>query len=374
MPPSVPATAALRSLLAHAGEEHSEPALFVLAGGIGAGVFAFLYEKEDSASLFLAGRHLWADDHGYLTAACKRLGWKAVTKETTSAKTAEQELRKALERGAPIIAWVDMAHLPYRAMPAHYSGGGYHVLTVHGIRGDSVVISDLGAPLELSLRDLAAARGRIAKFRNRLLWLDGRVGRPPAPEAVLADALKTCVTTLAKAKMANFRLDAFQELAERMTARTGRESWEVMFPRGHRLWTALTSLYQYVEHYGTGGGLCRAIFAEGLAELGRADDAARYAALAARWSEVARLALPEEVAPCREARELIAVRSALVGAQAPAAEIRACWERLAKLDREARKKFPLDAAGVAALRAALAARIGEIHAAEVAALEALGRR
>lgn len=371
---TVPATAALRTLLAHAGEVHSEAQLFVRAGGIGAGVFAFLYEKEDFASLFLAGRHLWADDLAYLTAACKRLGWKTVTKESTGAKAAEQELRKALEPGAPVIAWVDSAHLPWRAMPPFYSGGGYHVVTVHEIRGEVALVGDVAAtPVELSLRELAAARGRIVKFRNRLLRLDGRAGRPPEAEAVLADAIRSCVTTLTRAKMANFRLDAFEELADRMVAKSGKESWEVMFPPGHRLWGALTSLYEYVEHYGTGGGLCRAIFAEGLKETGQAAPARAYAALARAWSEAAGAALPDEVAPCREARELIARKAELLRSGAPAAEVRSCWERLDKLAKEARKKFPLSAATAAELRAALAARIRAIHADEVAALALLGR-
>ena len=155
---TIPATAALRTLLAHAGEAVSEPLLFVQAGGIGAGVFAFHYEKEDIATLFLAGRHLWADDHAYLTAAARRLGWKTVTKESTSVKAAEQELRKALERGAPVIAWVDAAHLPHRVMPAHFSGGGYHVITVHAIAGDEARIVDGGGePFGLSLRDAKVA-------------------------------------------------------------------------------------------------------------------------------------------------------------------------------------------------------------------------
>lgn len=48
---NVAATTALRVLLTHAGvRDLSEATTFVLAGGIGAGVFAFLYEKEDFAS------------------------------------------------------------------------------------------------------------------------------------------------------------------------------------------------------------------------------------------------------------------------------------------------------------------------------------
>ena len=42
-----------------------------------------------------------------------------------------------------MIAWVDMTHLPHRAMPASYSGGGYHVVRVQSITGDSALIHDL---------------------------------------------------------------------------------------------------------------------------------------------------------------------------------------------------------------------------------------
>jgi hypothetical protein len=336
-------------------------------------MFAFFYEKENVASLFLAGRHLWADDLAYLTAAAQRLGYGITVKESTSAKTAEQQLRDGLATGQPVIAWVDMAHLPYRALPARFSGGGYHVVTIQSISGDSALIHDLAPqPITISLRDLASARSRIAKFRNRLLWLSGPTKKKPVPQAVLTDALRTCATTLTKAKMANFRLDAFDELADRIQGGGGKESWEVMFPPGGRLWGALTSLYQYIEHYGSGGGLCRTIYAEGLREAGRLEDAIRYNALGAWWSALAGAALPEDIPACLEARELIARRSALLLAGAPVSEVRACWERLDKLGHEVQKKFPLSAERVRAIRADLSARLRVIHADEVTALAGLG--
>ena len=68
-PGSIPGVTALRILLAHAGirdprtnQPFSEAMTFGIAGGIGIGVFAFYYEKEDFASFFIAGRHLWQDD------------------------------------------------------------------------------------------------------------------------------------------------------------------------------------------------------------------------------------------------------------------------------------------------------------------------
>src|SRR5207248_3071827 len=77
---NVPATTALRVLLAHAGvraphtgKPFSEAMLFGLAGGIGIGCCAFHYQKENFSSFFLAGRHLWVDDLAYLRGILGRL-------------------------------------------------------------------------------------------------------------------------------------------------------------------------------------------------------------------------------------------------------------------------------------------------------------
>ena len=127
---SVPATTALRGLLAHAGvrDPHtgapfSEAMLFGIAGGIGIGVFSFLYEKEDFASFFLAGRHLLHDSLAYLRNACQRLGIEPVVHETAGVKVAEEQLRSVLAQYGPCVAWVDAAHLPHRAMPAGFRFG-----------------------------------------------------------------------------------------------------------------------------------------------------------------------------------------------------------------------------------------------------------
>ncbi len=373
LPGRIPATTALRVLLKQAGAEYSEPLLFLLSGGIGAGVFAFLYEKEDQASLFLAGRHLWADDQAYLTAAARRLGFRAVVKESTSTRVAEEQLRAALDEGHPVIAWVDLAHLPHRAAPARLSGGGYHVVTVYSLSGDTALIGDLAPqPVTIPLRDLGIARQRIAKQRNRLLWLERAksTGKPPTPQALVDDALAICVSTLTKAKMANFRLDAFEELADRM-AGTNKESWAQMFPPGGRMWAALISFHDCIANYFTGGGLCRAIFAEGLREAGLSKSADEYADLAKRWTAAAALALPDKYPACREARELLDRKAELARSGGPVREIRACWERLDRLAADARKKYPIPAAEAAALRGELAHQVRDLFVRETAALAAL---
>ncbi len=170
-PGSVPAASALRISLAaagvrapHTGQPLTEAMVFGLAGGVGAGVFSFYYEKEDFASFFLAGRHLWQDDLGYLMRAGERLGLAPVAREEGGAKAAAAALRQMLEEHGPLIAWVDAAHLPHRAMPETWSGGAYHVITIYEADGDTALMGDLtDAPIPIDAGALADARARIKK-------------------------------------------------------------------------------------------------------------------------------------------------------------------------------------------------------------------
>src|SRR6185436_12685052 len=91
------------------------------------------------------------------------------------------------------------------------------------------------------------------------------------------------------------------------------DSWEKIFRPGAHLYQGLRSITEYIEYYGTGGGLCRPIFAEFLSESGGAlKDAGltalgeRYARLGVAWSELALAALPDRVPAFRETRELLA--------------------------------------------------------------------
>src|SRR5262245_54409856 len=113
-PGSVPSAAVLRTLLAHAnlrdpgsGTPLSEAMVFGVAGGIGAGMFAFHYAKANFSSFYLAGRHLWQDHRAWAEAATKRLGIKAVVKESGGARTGDQQLRELLDSGRPAMVWVE---------------------------------------------------------------------------------------------------------------------------------------------------------------------------------------------------------------------------------------------------------------------------
>jgi hypothetical protein len=392
-PGNIPATTALRILLAHAGvraphtgQPFSEAMLFGIAGGIGIGVFSFFYEKEDTASFFVAGRHSWQDHQAYLGNACRRLGVAPVVRESGGARAADKQLRDLLASHGPCIAWVDMAHLPHRALPGLWSGGGYHLITVYRVNDEdgTALIGDLtDEPIPIPLADLALARGRIKKDKNRLLGLPAAAS--PHDLAVLVrEGLRACQQGLGgaggpKNYKTNFSLDALQVWGQRMYGSKDKENWERVFAIGPRFWNGLVSVYSFIEHYGTGGGLCRPLFADFLNEAADALDdnrlrglAERYADLGRGWSELARAALPDDVPAFREARDLHDRKAELTAAGGSPEEIRGLWDRLGELQRQTGEHFPLSAAACDELRANLQARIRALHDAEVAARTALG--
>lgn len=394
LPGNVPAATALRVLLAAAGirEPESrrplpESLVFGIAGGIGIGVCQFFYEKEDFATFYVAGRHHWHDDAGYLSAAASRLGLKATVRESSGAKAAEKNLREALAEGRPCVAFVDMAHLPHRAMPPRFSGGGYHLVTVYEV-DDTTRTARIGdltdQPLGISLADLAAARARIKKFKNRVVFLSQSEAAPDLSAAVLA-GLRASHTGLIGKPMkgfpTTFSLEGVRLWGERLHGSKDKEAWERVFTRGHRLWAGLTGIHDYIEHYGTGGGLCRPMFAEFLeqaAVLTRRPKlkalAGRYAELGEAWSELASAALPADIPMFREYRDLVTRRGELLAGagEGNVEALRDTWARMDALAQRARREFPLPERKCAELRAELQQRVRAIHEGEAAAHAALG--
>ena len=384
LPGVVPGATALRVLSANAGilnpltsRPLSEAMVFGIAGGIGAGVFAFHYEKEDFSSFFIAGRHLWQDEKTYLEKGAGRLGLRAATRESGGAKAGLAQLKAELEKG-PVIVWVDMAHLPYRALPVIFSGGGYHVAVVYQVDGASALLGDLAdTPFTVSLEDLAQARSRIKKDKQRTLSVEK--SHPLDLKNAVLDGLRACHAGLTGSRQANFNLKAFSDWGDRLHGSKTRESWDLVFPLGHRLWQGLRSVHDYIEHYGTGGGLMRPLFAEFLAEAGKSlsiarltDLSERYAALGRMWSQLADAALPDEVPVFLRAKRLLAEKSELLMSGGTPDEIRAVWTELDGITREMKEDFPLNKAQSDDLRRQLQSQVRQIHEQEVAAHGDLG--
>lgn len=384
---SVPAATTLRALFAnagvvapHTGQPFTEAMVFGLGGGIGAGMFAFRYEKENFSSFYLAGRHLWDDDVAWFERAVKRFGANSRVREAGGARQAERDLREALASG-PAAVWVDAGSLPYRAMPAEWSGGGYHVLTVYEIddAANAAIVGDLtDDPIPVPLADLAVARARIRKQRNRVLTIGS--AETIDLRAAVRDALAACHHGLLHGRSRNFTLDGFQLWADRLHGDDGKESWGRTFPRGRPLWQGLRSIYDFIEHYGTGGGLCRPMFAEFLAEAGAAIpdprlDALgrRYARIGELWTALASAALPARVPELAETRRLLTHKAELLHSEgASAAEaVRQAWRDLDALADRVADRFPLDDDAALRLRLDLQQRVLAILDEERSAADAL---
>src|SRR5687768_12682878 len=212
-----PETTALRILATHAGLGDpttngavSEETVLAAGGGLGSGVFAFHYAKEHFSSLYLAGRRGWEDGRPFMEGAARRLGLDVAIADTGSARSADRDLRAALERG-PVAAWADFTVLGYRGNPPEHSGGSYHVVVVYDVRDDTAVIGDLSAePIEVPLADLAKARGRIAKQKHRLLSVAASPGSGGTPDLAAATraGLAAGAEALAAEPRRNFSLAA----------------------------------------------------------------------------------------------------------------------------------------------------------------------
>lgn len=358
-----PATTAVRILLEASGVNLTERQLLLAGGGVGIGVFSFRY--EEFSSLFLAGRHLWHDDLTFLQRLAERLQVGLEVHETGSRKRAEKDLFEALDKG-PVIAFVDLATLGHR-------GGveAYYLVVVREVDAARGVarIADLSDRLiEVPLATLADARAKHRKFRNRLLQVAAVPAQPPVLQAIDA-GLSACAGGLVESPMkgfgSNFTLDSLSLLAKRMRGE-GKDAWAQVFPPGPRLWGALRAIYEYVEHYGSGGGLLRPFFAEALESVEHLDTspaAAAYAALGESWSSLAREALDPEVAEFAELAQLIDDDYAVYDALGPNAA-----DELAALNANKRQLlangFPLTEAEARALVERLADRVDELAAGE----------
>ena len=399
LPGNVPATTALRVSLSAAQlqpesgpQQLSEAMLFGIAGGVGAGVFAFRYEKEDFSSFFIAGRHLWQDDQAYLESACQRLGVDVEVKETGGAKTAEKQLREMLAFESPVVAWVDMAGLPRHVFPNESMGGLYHVITVYGIDDDTseAIIGDLtDGPERIPLDALSKARLQIRKQKNRLMRISGAPAHIDLKQAVF-DGIAACHDTLigrgavktpgGKSMASNFTLDAFAKLAKRMHGSDDKQSWSTMFPRGIHFWRGLTSLYSFI-HYGTGGGLTRPLYAEffreahrelGVSQLKELGD--RYEDLGHGWDNLGDAALPNDITVFSRFQQLSVERAELTlsGDRQAFPRLVEIANELAELEKEAADSFPLTESEAIDLRADLKQRVESLNRDERDAHSLLG--
>jgi hypothetical protein len=236
------------------------------------------------------------------------------------------------------------------------------------------------APLTVPLDALAAARARVVSYKQRQLVLDA-----PAAELDVEGLRAAARSGLAEQaehlsrRSDSFSLPAFRKWERLLTATGKAKAWPRVFADRVSLFDACLSVYENLEPSGWNGGHLRGLYAAFLDEaaalleapaLGGA--AALYREAAARWHEVAGVALPGDAEPFAEARRLVdRLQAEIEQGDAGRDRAAATAGRLWALRDRWRREFPGGDDRAAALLPALAAAVGAACQAEEAALAAL---
>src|SRR5690606_33001441 len=146
------------------------------------------------------------------------------------------------------------------------------------------------------------------------------------------------------------------------------------------LYGALKSIYEGIELIDTGGGGLRGLYADFLDEAAAIvnrpalrEVAAEYRSLAARWSALANSALPDNVEPLRETRQLMRQKHDLLIATGgdAAAETQPLTEKLEALFGQYNRAFPMSDVEIDQLFSTLGEQLLALYEAETAALASL---
>ena len=310
-------TAALMKILEYHGLHLSEEMLFGLGGGIG---FIYWYTKRMPAP-FIGARGGKRED--FLLDICKRIGVEVSVTQTTSPIKGHEELKKLLREGEPAIVFVDMAYLPYFALPeeAHFGG---HTIVVYGVdeHEDIVSISDLGRkPVTLSVKDLKKARS--SKFppmppKNKLLWLKYPSMMGDLERGII-EGIKECCTGMLKPPINNIGLAGIKKWADIVP------KWPKQF-KGSGLFGCLFNTFVWIEISGTGGSAFRPMYAQFLKESssvlnspGLNGVAELFEESGRIWSDIATAALPNSWPLLKRIRELSVEKNRIFKEQEPGA-------------------------------------------------------
>ncbi len=362
----------------HTGEPYTEAMILGIAGGLGAGYILWEFKEHNAKVLVFGFQNKWNYPEKFLDALFSRINVKP-TYFQGGAKGGAKALEKAISEGRPGIIWVDRYHLPYYGLPSSMNGSIGQLVTVFGIEGNDALIDDMAnKPFRLSLERIAAARGRIKSYKNRLLTLEP--GKKQKIEKAVIEGIQDCVAHLSS-DSESFSLPVYKKWAKLMTDPRNDKGWPQIFAGGKGLFPALCSVYENIELYSTGGGGMRGMYADFLDEaavlLGNqrlSEAAVMYRELAAKWTVFANDALSVNAA-MQEARGLLQRKYALLKEKGGVAyvDIAPINERLELFRKTYKERSPMEVNEQAALFAHMHEGLLKLYNGEMAALEALKR-
>ena len=199
----------------------------------------------------------------------------------------------------------------------------------------------------VSSEEFAAARGRIPSYKNRLLLVEAP--KKIDLEQAITEGIRDGIDYLSQ-KSDSFSLPALEKWAKMMTDTKNAKAWPVVFKKRNGLYSTLKSIYEGIEHKGTGGGGMRGMYADFLTEASAVlnkpalkDVASHYRKLGKMWTNLAESCLPDIVKPLKETKSLVAQKYALLRTQGDAGlqEIKKISATLNAFDAKFSRQLPL---------------------------------
>ncbi len=364
----------------HTNEPFTEAFLMGVSGGVVMGYFSFAYKGYDPHA-----RILTRNTFDPMETMLSRLGIIQNRMQTAKPEKGVKNLIGTLEEGLPAIIWADLWSLPYNALPHDDGMWGMLPIVVYGYdeAADMVWISDRAhVPLTTTTGELAAARARVKKDKFRVLTLawPNEEKLVTAVQLGIWDCIKLYTEKPPKGSKNNFGLQAFQWWAEQLTNPKARLSWEKEFPAGRKMFAGLTSVFTDINIFGKEGEAERDVYADFLDEAAilLEKPALREAAVHFRrsgeaWEALNSILLPDDVTSLAETQELMLKQHQLFLEEGKAAleQIVQIADRLETIKVEMETDFPLDEAGVIAMRQNIAEQVLHIREIEQEAVAAM---
>ena len=359
------------------GEPFTETRLFGLSGGPGFMSFVFQYQGHPPLLTFTC--RSFSLPGPVIERALTHAGIGAQSEQTGSARKAAASLTGALDGGRVALVSVDQARLPWLAVPEAWAGQWPRFVNVVGKDADGDYAIHDQAMWSMTADALAEARGGYRKAKHHLFaFPDASVECDPvaATKAALTFAARNQREAPFAGFANNFGLAGLKRTAERMGERRRKEGWAKVFATGPHAFTALWRTWEclHVELTAPAGG--RPLYARFLEDAASLTDLQGLQGVAGlvqasaeafeAWSDAAVSAGGELLDEAISITERIdeALRSGEEDTPDRVRALRAERERLADA-------CTLDQAERQAAFDALAAAVEQVHACEVAWVEAV---
>lgn len=279
----------VRRMLSAAGLDVSEAMVCGLGGGIGFLYAVFEYKAVDHPLLTIVTQH---HPTPWLEAVSTHLGAATTTLTSSSPQRAHVKLRRALDDGRPVLVQVARGLLPWHeTAPDHEAADPYPVLVI-GREGEDLVVLD-GHERRIGADRLAVAWAAHRKGRFSVTTLDG-AGSPDlgwaVDRAVATTHAHLTGPVLGHAFDVNLGLSGVARLRDDLLDSRSARGWARRFGAEHAFEAARWRLAECLTWAHGAEGATRLVYADFLAETGRARAASLSREAGVQWSAIADVA------------------------------------------------------------------------------------